>query len=88
MLVAGLAAVVADPDCAARYEQLLHPWAHLAMNTVIAISLEIINGMRIRAHIAPTEPHDPELLELEGRSTRSAPPDCLAIAPWLLGRKR
>lgn len=47
VVVTGLASTVTDPKQRARYEQLLHPWVSLAMDTVIAIDAEIVTGIRI-----------------------------------------
>lgn len=47
VVVTGLASTVTDPDQVARYEQLLHPWVNMAMDTVIAIEPEIVTGSRI-----------------------------------------
>jgi hypothetical protein len=47
VVVTGLAHPVTEPEQIARYEQLLHPWVNLAMESVIAIEAEIITGIRI-----------------------------------------
>ena len=47
VVVTGMATTITDPEQVARYEQLLHPWANMAMDTVIAIEPEIVTGIRI-----------------------------------------
>lgn len=47
VVVTGLAAVITDADLIARYETLLQPWANLPMDTVLAITPQIITGIRI-----------------------------------------
>ncbi len=49
VVVTGLATTVTDPARIARYEQLLHPWVNLAMDSVIAINPQIVTGVRIVA---------------------------------------
>jgi hypothetical protein len=49
VVVTGLATTITNPDEIARYEQLLHPWVNMAMDTVIAIEPEIVTGIRIIA---------------------------------------
>ncbi len=49
VVVTGLATTVADAAQIARYEQLLHPWVNLAMDSVIAINPQIVTGVRIVA---------------------------------------
>ncbi len=45
VVVTGLASTVTDPGLVARYEQLLHPWINLPMDTVISITPEIVTGI-------------------------------------------
>ncbi len=45
--VTGWATTITDPQQLARYEQLLHPWVNMTMDTMIAIRPEIITGIRI-----------------------------------------
>ncbi|KLO46471.1 hypothetical protein ABW17_03990 [Mycobacterium nebraskense] len=45
--VTGWATTITDPRQVARYEQLLHPWVNMTMDTMIAIQPEIITGIRI-----------------------------------------
>ncbi len=45
--VTGWATTVTDPQQLARYEQLLHPWVNMTMDTIIAIEPEIVSGLRI-----------------------------------------
>lgn len=47
VVVTGLATTITDAAQIARYEQLLHPWVNLAMDTVIAINPQIVTGIRI-----------------------------------------
>lgn len=48
VVVTGLARTVTDPARVARYEELLQPWVNHA-DTVIAIEVEIVTGLRILA---------------------------------------
>ena len=57
VVVTGLASTVTDPKQRARYEQLLHPWVSLAMDTVIAIDAEIVTGIRIVDGHPPANDH-------------------------------
>ncbi|SHY53542.1 Pyridoxamine 5'-phosphate oxidase [Mycobacteroides abscessus subsp. bolletii] len=52
-MVTGLATVLTDPDLIARYETLLQPWANLPMGTVLAITPQIITGIRINTVAVP-----------------------------------
>ncbi|BBY02994.1 pyridoxamine 5'-phosphate oxidase family protein [Mycobacterium seoulense] len=45
--VTGWATTITDPQQLARYEQLLHPWVSMTMDTMIAIQPEFITGIRI-----------------------------------------
>ena len=45
--VTGWATTLTDPQQLARYEELLHPWVNMTMDTMIAIQPEIITGIRI-----------------------------------------
>lgn len=45
--VTGWATTITDPHQLARYEQLLHPWVNMTMDTMIAIEPEFITGIRI-----------------------------------------
>lgn len=47
VVVTGWATTITDPEQVARYEQLVHPWVNMAMDTVIAIQPEIVTGIRI-----------------------------------------
>ncbi len=47
VVVTGWATTITDPEQVARYEQLLHPWVNMAMDTMIAIQPEIVTGIRI-----------------------------------------
>ncbi len=47
MGVTGWATTITDPERIARYEQLLHPWVKMTMDTMIAIQPEIVTGIRI-----------------------------------------
>lgn len=53
VVVTGLATVLSDPDLIARYETLLQPWANLPMGTVLAITPQIITGIRINTVAVP-----------------------------------
>lgn len=45
--VTGWATMITDSRQLARYEQLVHPWVNMTMDTMIAIQPEIITGLRI-----------------------------------------
>jgi hypothetical protein len=47
VVLTGWATTITDPGQIARYEQLLHPWVNIAMDTMIAIQPEIVTGIRI-----------------------------------------
>ena len=47
MVVTEWATTITDPEQVARYEQLLHPWVNMAMDTMIAIQPKIVTGIRI-----------------------------------------
>jgi Pyridoxamine 5'-phosphate oxidase len=47
VVVTGWATTITDPEEVARYEQLLHPWVNMTMDTMIAIQPEIVTGIRI-----------------------------------------
>jgi hypothetical protein len=47
VVVTGWATTITDPEQIARYEQLLHPWVNLAIDTMVAIQPEIVTGVRI-----------------------------------------
>lgn len=53
----GWATTITDPEHIARYEQLLHPWVNMTMDTMIAIQPEIVTGIRIID--TPTPEHGP-----------------------------
>jgi hypothetical protein len=43
----GMARLVRDPDAITRYQQLLEPWVADRMDRVIAITPQIITGIRL-----------------------------------------
>lgn len=47
MIATGMARQVRDPDLITRYQQLLEPWAEGRMDDVIAISPQVITGIRL-----------------------------------------
>ncbi len=47
VVVTGWASMITDPEQIARYEQLLHPWVNMTMDTMIVIQREIVTGIRI-----------------------------------------
>jgi nitroimidazol reductase NimA-like FMN-containing flavoprotein (pyridoxamine 5'-phosphate oxidase superfamily) len=47
VIATGMARLVRDPDAAARYRQLLEPWADGEMDYVIAIKPQVITGIRL-----------------------------------------
>jgi hypothetical protein len=49
VVVTGVATAVTDPARLARVEQRLHPWIDSVLDTAIAISPEIVTGLRLVA---------------------------------------
>ncbi len=47
VVVTGWASTITDPEQIARYQQLLHPWVNMTMDTMIAIQPEMVTGIRI-----------------------------------------
>ena len=47
VIATGMARQVRDPDLITRYQQLLEPWAEGRMDDVIAISPQVITGIRL-----------------------------------------
>lgn len=47
VVVTGIATTVTDPARLARIEQRLHPWVDSVMDTAIAITPEIVTGLRL-----------------------------------------
>lgn len=47
VVVTGWATTLTDPEQVARYEQSLHPWVNMTMDTMIAIQPEMVTGIRI-----------------------------------------
>jgi Pyridoxamine 5'-phosphate oxidase len=47
VIATGTARLVRDPAAAARYQQLLEPWVDRPMDHVIAITPQIITGIRL-----------------------------------------
>jgi hypothetical protein len=47
VIVTGMARLVRDPAAVSRYQQLLKPWADGQMDYVIAITPQIITGLRL-----------------------------------------
>jgi Pyridoxamine 5'-phosphate oxidase len=47
VIVTGMARLVREPGAVARYERLLEPWAAGQMDHVIAITPQIITGIRL-----------------------------------------
>jgi hypothetical protein len=42
VVLTGWATTINDPEQIARYEQLLHPWVNMTMDTMIAIQPQIV----------------------------------------------
>jgi hypothetical protein len=49
VVVTGIATTITDPARLARVEQRLHPWVDSAMDIAIAITPEIVTGLRLVA---------------------------------------
>lgn len=47
VVVTGVARTITDPERLARVGELLHPWVDSAMDTAIAISPELVTGIRL-----------------------------------------
>jgi Pyridoxamine 5'-phosphate oxidase len=47
VVVTGWATTITNPEQVARYEQLLHPWANMTMDAMIAIQPEMVTDIRI-----------------------------------------
>jgi nitroimidazol reductase NimA-like FMN-containing flavoprotein (pyridoxamine 5'-phosphate oxidase superfamily) len=47
VIVTGMARMVRDPAAVSRYERLLRPWADGQMDQVIAITPQIVTGLRL-----------------------------------------
>jgi nitroimidazol reductase NimA-like FMN-containing flavoprotein (pyridoxamine 5'-phosphate oxidase superfamily) len=56
VIVTGMARLVRDPAAISRYQQLLHPWADGQMNYIIAISPQVITGLRLAACLCQARP--------------------------------
>lgn len=57
VVVTGTARMVTDSRQRARYEELLHPWVPMAMECVIRIEPQLVNGYRLE----PVEQDVPDL---------------------------